>query len=339
MPGNKQIIFQSRPAPKPTTENFKYTTDADIPDASSLEDNQALVQLKFVSVDPYMRGRMNAGAGYFVPGWEIGSAPDGGVVAEIVASKNQAYAAGDLVVARLPWIQYQIVGEKTIREFIKIDPKFHDIASYFIGSCGMPGLSAYLSILKIGQPKAGETAFISGAAGAVGSVAGQILKLMGLKVYGSAGTDEKVEHIKGVGFDGAFNYKNADLDKEVKKLSPEGFDIYFDNVGGETLEVLLNNMKLNGRVIMCGSISQYNSTSPYGVKNLFNVTTKRLLLQGFIAADWLSDFPAAGAQLVQWVKEGKLKVTETIREGFENLPSALVGIFDGENTGKMIVKI
>jgi len=338
---NKQILFASRPNPNASLENFKVVTDAPTPEESSLQDGQVLLRLVYVSVDPYMRGRMNEGKSYF-PGFEIGKPISGGTVAEVISSKNSVYSTGEYVVAFLPWQLVQIVSADQAKSFVKIPNEVKSLASYFIGSCGMPGLSALLPIEHIGAPKAGEVAFVSGAAGAVGSTAGQIFKILGLKVYGSAGSDDKVKLLKDLGFDGAWNYNTTNLDKVLSEAVPEGIDIYFDNVGGQTLEILLNHMKKYGRIIACGAISQYQKggwENAYGIRNIFTVVSKSLKLQGFIVTDWAPEFAAGTAKLVGWVREGKLKVTETVREGFENLPSAFVGLLAGENQGKMVVKI
>lgn len=340
MASNQEIRFSKRPNPDVTLDTFSYV-DVPLPKAEELKDGELLVKLVFLSVDPYMRGRMNETKSY-AAGWELDKAPTGGLVAEVHESKNEKFAKGDYVVGYLPWRLHQIVPEPVTKSLNKIPDALKPHASYFIGACGMPGLSALLPIEKIGEPKEGETAFISGAAGAVGSVAGQILKMKGLKVYGSAGTDEKVQLLKDLGFDGAFNYNTSDLNKCLTESVPEGIDIFFDNVGGPTLETVLNHMKKYGRVIMCGSISNYNKggwQSAYGVRNLFNVTGKSLKIQGFIVSDWLSEFPSGTQRLVGWVSEGKLKVKETIVEGFENLPKAFLGLFTGDNQGKMVVKV
>jgi len=335
---NKEVQFVSRPDPNVSLENFAVH-EIPLPDAASLNAGEIIVKAVYVSVDPYMRGRMNAGKSYF-PGWELNKAASGGMVVEIVESKNDNWKKGDMGVGMFSWKLFQVLPEAASKSLNKIPDDLKPHASYFVGACGMPGLSALLPIEKIGKPKEGEVAFVSGAAGAVGSVAGQILKFKGLKVYGSAGTDDKVAWLKSLGFDDAFNYNTCDLDKELARVAPDGVDIYFDNVGGKTLETTLNHMRKHGRVIMCGSISNYNLgyENSYGIRNLFNVTTKSLILQGFIVSDWISDFKEGTFRLVSWVKEGKLKVHETIIDGFEGIPKAFVGLFSGANQGKMVVK-
>jgi len=340
MSANREILFVKRPDPDVSLDNFAIQDTAAI-DPSSLDTGSVLMKLVYVSVDPYMRARMNETKSYF-PGWDMNKPPTGGVVAEVVESKNDQWQKGDLAQAFLSWKLYQVVPEAAAKGMNKIPAELKGNASYFVGACGMPGLSALLPIKHIGQPKAGEVAFVSGAAGAVGSIAGQILKINGLKVFGSAGTDEKVKFLKDIGFDGAFNYNTTDLNKELAIAAPEGIDIYFDNVGGNTLEITLNHMKKFGRVIMCGSISNYNKggwEEMYGIRTLFNATTKSLRIQGFIVSDWASEFKEATPQLVRWVLEGKLKVQETVLEGLDSVPKAFVGLFTGANLGKMVIKI
>jgi len=337
---NKEIILVSRPVTDPSIDNFAVK-EIPLPDASSLNSGELFVKMLFASVDPYMRSRISETKSY-ATNWELNKPPTGGVVAEVLESKNPKFNKGDYVVGYLSWRLHQVVSEAEAKGCNKIPDSFKQQASYFIGACGMPGLSAHLPIEKIADAKAGEVAFISGAAGAVGSVAGQLLKLKGLKVYGSAGSDDKVKWIKDeLGFDDAFNYNTTDINKKLSEVSPQGVDVFFDNVGGQTLETVLNHMRKYGRVILCGSISNYNKggwEAAYGVRNLFNVTTKSLKIQGFIVSDWMSDFPAGTAHLVGLVKDGKLKVQETVVEGFDNIPKAFIGLFSGQNIGKMVVK-
>jgi len=337
---NKQILFVSRPNPKPSVDNFRVE-ETPLPDLSGIQQGDVYVKSVFLSVDPYMRGRMNEGKSY-IPGFELNQPITGIQIVEVIQSNNDKFVKGDLLKAHIPWKIFQIISEDQTKTLVKIPSELKEYASHFIGACGHTGLSALLPIEKIGEPKPGEIAFVSGAAGAVGSVAGQILKLKGLKVYGSAGTDEKVKWLKEIGFDGAFNYNTTNLDQELKSLVPEGVDIFFDNVGGETLEILLNHMKTFGRVILCGSISNYNTLgweSAYGVRTLFNAVKKSLKLQGFIVSNWQSEFPEASLKLVGWFKEGKIKAHETIKEGFENAPQGFIGLFSGENQGKMLIKV
>jgi len=338
---NKEVQFISRPSPDVSVDNFAIK-EIPLPEASSLTEGDLLVKLRYVSVDPYMRVRMNEVKSYF-PGWKLNEAADGGVVVEVIsAAQNAQFAKGDLLVGFLPWRIVQVVTKENAKKLTPIPEPVKDLASHFVGACGMPGLSALLPIEHIAQPKEGEIAFVSGAAGAVGSIAGQIFKIKGLKVIGSAGTDDKVKLLKDLGFDYAFNYNTTDLDKFLSEVAPEGIDVYFDNVGGKTLEIALNHMRRFGRVVMCGAISNYNTSGweqHYGVRTLSNVVFKSLKLQGFLVSDWVSEFPSGGQQLVKWVKEGKLKVTETVKEGFDQIPTAFVGLFSGANQGKMIVKV
>jgi len=276
--------------------------------------------------------------------WELNKAPAGGMVVEVVNSKNADFEAGDLAMAwQMSWKLFQVVPAAVVKTLTKIPAALKGQASYFIGACGMPGLSALLPLKHFADAKAGETAFVSGAAGAVGSVVGQLLKLQGLTVIGSAGSDDKVDLLKNtLGFDHSFNYNKTDLNEKLKEIAPNGIDVFFDNVGGPTLETLLNHMKKHGRIILCGSISNYNKggwEASYGVRSLMNVTVKSLKIYGFIVSDWPGEFKEGTEKLVGLVRDGKLKVQETIMEGFDNVPKAFIGLFSGANTGKMVIKV
>ncbi|CAG8547485.1 12520_t:CDS:2, partial [Dentiscutata heterogama] len=213
--------------------------------------------------------------------------------------------------------------------------------SYFLGILGMPGMSAYVGLNKIGKPKKGETIFITAASGAVGQVVGQIAKIKGLRVIGSAGDDSKIKYLEEeLNFDGAFNYKTCNTDEKLRELCPNGIDIYFDNVGGETLETVLNHLNIFGRVVACGMISQYNTKTPYGIKNLMQVVGKRLLIQGFIVSDHYQEMSESfQKEMGEWLKQGKLKYKEDIVEGIQNAPEAFVNMLTGKNFGKMVIKI
>lgn len=334
---NREIIFASRPSPKVGPDNFKIQ-DTKYPDEGSMKDGDVLIRLVYTSVDPYMRGRMNEGKSYVEP-WKLGGNPEGGVIVRVVKSKNNKFREGDMLQGYLPWKMFQIVDSKTVSEFTVIPKDFYDKASLFLGVCGMPGLTALLSIKNIAQPKQGETVFISGAAGAVGSTAGQIFKLKGLKVFGVAGSDEKVKFLKELGFDEAFNYHSKEYETALKKFAPDGVNIYFDNVGGPMLETALEHMGNFGRIVSCGAISTYQQEKEgQGVRNIFYVTSKRLKMQGLIVFDWKDQFEEGTKQLMSWVKEGKLKPRETVIDGFDNIPKAFVGLFSGDNIGKMVVR-
>ena len=327
-----QIVLASRPKGLPTLENFKME-EVKLP---ALNDNEMLLEGMYYSVDPYMRGRMNDAKSY-APPFETGKPLSGGVVAKVVESKSGNFKSGDIITGMLPWQKKMIAAEKDIR---KIDTAVAP-ASYYLGILGMTGLTAYFGLMHIGKPKAGETVVVSGAAGAVGMVVGQIAKIQGCYVVGIAGSDEKIKTLKDkFGFDDAINYKTTpDIKKAIAAACPKGVDIYFDNVGGEISDAVISNTNFHARIPLCGQISLYNSTEiPQGPRLQPMLLTRSVLMQGFIVSNFQSEFPEGLKHLATWVKEGKLKFTETTEHGFEKLPQALLGLFKGDNTGKMIVE-
>lgn len=327
-----QIILASRPKGLPTLENFKME-EVVLP---AINDNEVLLEGLYYSVDPYMRGRMNDAKSY-APPFETGKPLSGGVIAKVIESKSNDFKNGDIINARLPWQKRMISSGKGIQ---KIDTSIAP-ASYYLGILGMPGLTAYFGLMHIGKPKAGETVVVSGAAGAVGIVVGQIAKIQGCHVVGIAGTDEKIKMLKEeFGFDEAINYKTTtDMQKAIAAACPKGVDIYFDNVGGEISDAVISNINFHARIPVCGQIALYSATEiPMGPRVQPMLLTKSVLMQGFIVGNFQSEFPEGHKQLAAWVKDGKLKFTETIEHGFEKLPEALLGLFTGVNTGKMIVK-
>ena len=327
-----QIVLASRPKGLPTLENFKVE-DVELP---VIRDDEVLLEGIYYSVDPYMRGRMNDAKSY-VPPFETGKPLSGGVVAKVIESKSGNFKSGDIITGNLPWRKKMIAAEKDIR---KIDTAIAP-ASYYLGILGMTGLTAYFGLMHIGKPKAGETVVVSGAAGAVGMAVGQIATIQGCYVVGMAGSDEKIKLLKEeFGFDDAINYKTTpDIKKAISAACPKGVDIYFDNVGGEISDAVISNINFHARIPLCGQISLYNSTeTPTGPRLQPMLLTRSVLMQGFIIGNFQSEFPEGIKQLATWVKEGKLKSTETIEHGFEKLPQALLGLFKGDNTGKMIVE-
>ncbi len=327
-----QIILASRPKGLPTEENFK-TEDIDLP---AVNNGEVLLEGMYYSVDPYMRGRMNDAKSY-VPPFETGQPISGGVVAKVKESKLNDYKIDDIVTGNLPWRKHIIVSEKEIQ---KIDATMAP-PSYFLGILGMTGLTAYFGLMHIGKPKAGETVVVSGAAGAVGSVVGQIAKIQGCYVVGIAGSDEKIKSLKEeFGFDDAINYKTtADMKEAIAKASPNGVDVYFDNVGGEISDAVISNINFHARIPLCGQISLYNATEiPMGPRLQPMLLTRSVLMQGFIVSNFKNDFPEGMKHLAQWLKEGKLHYSETIIQGFDQLPQAFLGLFKGANMGKMIVE-
>lgn len=329
----RQIVLASRPKGLPTIDNFRFE-NIKLPE---IQTGELLLQGRYYSVDPYMRGRMNDAKSYSPP-FETGEPIKGGVVAKVIKSKSVKFSAGDLVVGMLPWRQQIISNEKALQ---KIDTTIAP-ASYYLGILGMTGLTAYFGLIDIGKPKAGETVVVSGAAGAVGIVAGQIAKLHSCRVIGIAGSDAKIKMLKNeFKFDEAINYKTTgDIKQAIAELCPKGIDIYFDNVGGELSDAVINNINFYARIVLCGQISLYNiAVPPIGPRLQPMLLTRSVLMQGFIVSDFHSRFSEGIQQLAQWVKEGKLKFTETIVHGFDQLPLAFLDLFEGKNKGKMIVEV
>lgn len=329
----KQIVLASRPKGTPTADNFRFE-DFELP---GLEDGEVLLKGLYFSVDPYMRGRMNDTKSYSPP-FQLNKAIEGGVVAEVTESKSVSFKTGDKVAGMLPWRTQIIADEKGLT---KIDTTIAP-ASYYLGILGMTGLTAYFGLMHIGKPKAGETVVVSGAAGAVGIVVGQIAKIEGCRVIGIAGSDEKIKLLtEEFNFDEAVNYKStADMKKTIAALCPNGVDIYFDNVGGEISDAVIANINFHARIPLCGQISLYNNTeTAMGPRLQPMLLTRSVLMQGFIVSNFHPIFAEGIQYLGKFVKEGKLKFTETILHGFDQLPEAFIALFKGENTGKMIVAI
>jgi len=330
---NKVILLNNRPVGKPTLNDFKFTSaSVPVPPAG-----QVLLKTLYVSVDPYLRGRMNESKSY-VPSFELGKPIQSGIIAEVIDSTHAELKKGDFVSGILEWQEYQVSDGKGLK---KVDQNISSLSSY-LGILGMTGLTAYLGLIEIGAPKAGETIVVSGAAGAVGSIVGQIGKILGCTVVGITGTDEKAELLKSkFKFDYAVNYKTStDLSKVILDVCPKGVDVYFDNVGGEISDAVLANINKYARLPVCGTISHYNDTKvPEGPRIQPILLTKSAMMKGFIVGDFSAKFPAAINQLAIWLKEGKLTYAETIVYGFDNIPQAFLDLFEGKNKGKMIVKI
>lgn len=330
---NKTILLNKRPAGKPTVDDFKFISES----LPITKEGEILLKTLYVSVDPYLRGRMNDSKSYAAP-FELNKPMRSGTIGEVIESKNSHFKKGDFVTGNLEWKELQT---STGRDINIIAAKPSELTAH-LGVLGMTGLAAYLGLTEIGLPKTGETLVVSGAAGAVGSIVGQIGKLLGCKVIGITGSDEKVKLVKSkFGFDEAINYKtNRDLKDAVNKACPEGVDIYFDNVGGDISDAVLANINKYARLPLCGTIALYNSTMmPVGPRIQPLLLTKSATMRGFIVGDFVEKFPTATQQLTSWLKEGKLKYSETIVEGFENIPKAFLDLFEGKNEGKMIVKI
>lgn len=328
---SREIRLASRPIGLPTAANFTSAQTAIKP----LEDNEILVRNLFMSVDPYMRGRMNDGKSY-IPSFELGKPLDGGAVGEVVESHAKEFKQGDIVISRFGWREYFVVPPNELHSVNRdIQP-----LSIYLGALGMTGMTAWAG-LKLVDVKAGDVIFISGAAGAVGNVAGQLAKLRGCRVIGSAGSMEKVKFLKEeCGFDDAFNYKINPVFEQLKIAAPEGIDVYFDNVGGKTLEAALSVLRVHGRIIACGGISGYNDKKPQpGPSNLFNMTIKRLTMKGLLVGDWLDRQNEFEKEVGGYFQAGKLKHKETVVEGLDKAVNAFLGLFKGKNVGKMVVRI
>jgi NADPH-dependent curcumin reductase CurA len=330
---SREIRLKSRPEGMPTADNFELAT-AELPAPSQ---DELLVKNLYMSVDPYMRGRMIDRQSYLPP-FQINQPLEGGSVGEVVESNNERFKPGDMVLGMLGWREYFVSNGKGLMRF---EPRKAPLPA-FLGALGMTGLTAYSGLLEVGQPTEGQTVFVSAASGAVGSIVSQIARIKGCFVVGSAGSDEKVAWLKDVaGVDEAFNYKAVDnLFKTVGRLCPNGIDIYFENVGGKHLEAALEYMNPQGRLVMCGMISQYNATKPpQGPSNLGYVVAKQLTMQGFLVGNYFHKMHQFQADMGKWIAEGRITWKETVREGIENAPEAFIGLFKGENFGKMIVKL
>ncbi len=331
---NKVILLNKRPHGIPTINDFKITNEED----PKAKDAEILLKTTYVSVDPYLRGRMNDAKSY-VPPFELHKPIQSGVIAEVIDSKNDNFKKGDFVSGNLDWREYQTSDGKGLH---KIESSSDVKLSSYLGILGMTGLTAYLGLVKMGLPKEGETIVVSGAGGAVGTVVGQIGKLLGCKVVGITGSDEKVALLKSTfKFDHAINYKTTkDLKEAVKSACAEGVDIYFDNVGGEISDAVLANINKYARLPVCGQISLYNKADvPLGPRLQSIILTKSATMKGFIISDLSEYFPSATKQLASWLNENKIAYTETIIEGFDNIPQAFIDLFAGKNQGKMIVKV
>ncbi|MFJ5528789.1 NADP-dependent oxidoreductase [Streptomyces sp. NPDC093261] len=323
----------SRPVGWPKPEDFALV-EAEVPQPG---EGQLLVRNEYVSVDPYMRGRMSAAKSYAAP-YELNRPMQGGAVGEVVVSNVEGIEPGDHVLHFLGWREYAVVDAKTA---VKVDPEAAPLSTY-LGVLGMTGLTAYAGLLRTAAFKEGDSVFVSGAAGAVGSQVGQIAKLKGAsRVIGSAGSDEKVKLlIEEYGFDAAFNYRNGPVSEQLREAAPDGVDVYFDNVGGDHLEAAIGSLNRGGRIAVCGMISVYNNTEPApGPGNLARLIQTRGRIEGFLVGDHYDLQPQFVQEVGPWVGSGELKYRETVVEGIENNLEAFFGVLRGDNIGKMIVKL
>lgn len=330
---SKTILFKNRPAGKPSTTDFELIQEKD-PDPS---EGEILLKAHYVSVDPYLRGRMRNEESY-IPPFKLNEPMESMVIAEVVASKNQNFQKGEYVSGMLKWKELQVSAGTGLN---RVDPELAPLPA-FLGVLGLTGLTAYLALDKIGRLKPGETLVVSGAAGAVGSIAGQIGKIKGCMVVGIAGSDEKVKHLEEkFGLDKGLNHnKEEDMADAIRRICTDGVDVYFDNVGGEILDAVLQTINKDARIINCGAISLYNETDiPTGPRPENILIKKTALMQGFLIRDHAKDFGSALRQLSSWLKDGSLDYDETTVEGFDKLPEAFIGLFEGRNLGKMVVKV
>lgn len=330
---NKTILLKSRPEGKPSLSDFEIKEI----DKLAPGDGEILLEAKYISVDPYLRGRMRDEESY-IPPFELNEPVESMLIAEVIESNNKNFAKGDLVNGMLKWQHFQTANGNGLN---KIDTDLAKPSAY-LSVLGLTGLTAYLALKNIGKPKKGETLVVSGAAGAVGSSAGQIGKIKGCKVVGIAGSDEKIKHIKDeFGFDEGINYKTTDnMQEALAKACPNGIDVYYDNVGGETLDAVMKNINQFARVINCGAISTYNDKEePTGPRLEGILIKKSALMQGFLVRNHAKEFGPAINQLGTWLNEDKLKYEETIVKGFEETPQAFLDLFEGKNTGKMVVEV
>ncbi|AZB41644.1 NADP-dependent oxidoreductase [Bacillus sp. FJAT-42376] len=327
----KQIQLAQRPNGMPDASTFRFT-ETNVPEP---KEGEVLVRTLYLSVDPYMRGRMQDTKSYVEP-FPLNEVIHGGAVGEIVQSNSPDFKRGDTIVGMLGWQEYSAVPAKAVR---KIDPNVAPITTA-LGVLGMPGLTAYFGLLHIGQPQEGETVVVSGAAGAVGSIVGQIAKIKGARVVGIAGSDDKIKYLKEIGFDETINYKTDDVEKALEKACPNGVDVYFDNVGGEISDAVYSLLNKFARVPICGAISSYNKAGEdLGPRVQTKLIKSSALMKGFVVGDYADRFEEGSHELGAWVQNGSLKYEETIVEGFENIPEAFLGLFKGSNLGKQLVKV
>jgi len=334
MSGNLQIVLASRPKGRVIEENFRLV-EAPV---SRPGDGQLLVRNHWLSLDPYMRGRMDEAKSY-ARSLDLGEVMVGSTAGEVLESRHPGFEKGDWVAGNFGALGWQLYGVSDGRGLAKIDTAIAP-AQRYLGVLGMPGVTAWIGLLDIAKPKPGETVVVSAAAGAVGSVVGQIAKIRGCRVVGIAGGKAKCDHVvSALGFDACVDYKAGRLDQDLQAAAPKGVDVLFENVGGEVLDAVLRRMNAFSRIALCGLISQYNATEPYGYRGLRALLVNRIRLQGFIVADHMELWPQAVRELTGWLQAGRIKYCETVAEGLENAPKAFIGMLRGENLGKQLVKL
>lgn len=328
---NRKWTLAARPVGLPKKSDFKLI-ESPIPVPSN---GEALLKSEWLSLDPYMRGRMNAGQSY-APGVEIGGTLQGEVVAKVMESKTDELNTGDFVAAPLGWQEYGTAHISAVR---KLNPESAPVSTA-LGIVGMPGLTAYFGLFDVIQPKPGDTLVVSAASGAVGAVVGQIGRMSGCRVIGIAGSEEKISYIVDeLGFDVGINYKTEDVAERLSQECPDGIDCYFDNVGGPITDVVIENLATGARIAICGQISQYNlSETALGPRNIRFLLTKTARMQGFLVFNFKSRYAEGLERLASWVKSGQLKYREDVVDGFENMPDAFIGMMNGANFGKLLIR-
>ncbi len=335
---NRRVLLKSRPVGEPKPTDFEIA-DSPVPKP---QDGEILVRTVWLSLDPYMRGRMNDARSY-AASVELGQPMVGGTVGQVVESHDAAFHPGDFVLTYGGWQMYHVAKSAAARVGpfgpIKLDPKAAPISTA-LGVLGMPGMTAYVGLHDLGQPKPGETVVVSAAAGAVGSAVGQLAKIRGCRAIGIAGSKDKCEYVvRELGFDACVSYRAPDLAAELRDACPNGIDVYFDNVGGDVLKAVLRLVNPFARIPLCGIISQYNATELPAGPNLAPVLVNRVTIRGFIVSDHVDRMPQFVADCARWVREGRLKYREDIVDGLDRAPEALIGLLRGRNIGKMLVKV
>ena len=328
---NTQILLASRPEGWVTESNFNIIKTP----VPSPKDGELLLKVHYMSLDPYMRGRMNAVKSY-TKYQELNEVMTGGTVCEVIESKNDKFKVGDFVSSMSGWQQYAISNGEGI---MKVDPKLAPL-SYYLGILGMPGATAWIGLNDIMEPKASETIAVSAASGAVGSVVGQLAKAKGCRVVGIAGGKAKCDYVVNeLGFDACVDYKAGKLKEDLRAATPDGVDAYFENVGGEVMDMVLTRLNAFSRIALCGLIAEYNDAEPRGIRYVRSFLVNRVKLQGFIVTEHLPRWPVAFAEIGALIKSGKMKYHETVAEGIENAPKAFIGMLKGENFGKQLVQL
>lgn len=332
MPINKQLLLQKRPIGLPEKDTWKLV-ETEIP---TTKDGEILIQCEYVSLDPAMRGWINEGKSYIAP-VELNDVMRAGGVGKVIQSQNPKFKVGDYVYGQTGIQQYILTDGNG---YHKIDPSLAPLPMY-LGTLGMPGMTAYFGILEVGELKEGDAVLVSGAAGAVGSIVGQIAKIKGCQVIGMAGGADKCKYlVDELGFDGAIDYKNDNIATKLKEYFPKGIDVYFDNVGGEILDLALGRLAMHGRIVICGAISQYNNkTAIKGPSNYLSLLVNRGTMRGMVVFDYAKDYQKAAMQMGQWMMQGKLKSKEDVYEGIENFYVTFLRLFSGEKLGKLVLKV